>query len=176
MSSFEGILETIVGSEIRDKVQLADYLLNILGKIKNLHPEDRKALAEFADVQVDQLLGRLPHIGGCKEKDMYCAYGMAMAAIYSAVFKNKDDMPPDSVENARELVRMIREAQPIETAAEKIFSQDTVEEAYIDRLLSFARSSSDEYERGKVFHCLLDRKDRLSGITGGAKKTADVLF
>ena len=70
MSSFEGILETIVGSEIRDKVQLADYLLNILGKIKNLHPEDRKALAEFADVQVDQLLGRLPHIGGCKEKDM----------------------------------------------------------------------------------------------------------
>ena len=54
MSSFEGILETIAGSEIRDKVQLADYLLNILGKIKNLHPEDRKALAEFADVQVDQ--------------------------------------------------------------------------------------------------------------------------
>ena len=41
MSSFEGILETIAGSEIRDKVQLADYLLNILGKIKNLHPEDR---------------------------------------------------------------------------------------------------------------------------------------
>ena len=129
MSSFEGILETIAGSEIRDKVQLADYLLNILGKIKNLHPEDRKALAEFADEQVDQLLDRLPQIGGCKEKDMYCAYGMAMAAIYSAVFKNRDDMPPDSVENARELLRMIREAQPIETAAEKIFSQDTVEEA-----------------------------------------------
>ena len=176
MSSFEGILETIAGSEIRDKVQLADYLLNILGKIKNLHPEDRKELAEFADEQVDQLLDRLPHIGGCKEKDMYCAYGMAMAAIYSAVFKNKDDMPPDSVENARELVRMIREAQPIETAAEKIFSQDTVEEAYIDRLLSFARSSSDEYERGKVFHCLLDSKDRLSGITGGAKKRLTSYF
>ncbi|OKZ70665.1 MAG: hypothetical protein BHV88_07800 [Clostridiales bacterium 41_12_two_minus] len=99
-----------------------------------------------------------------------------MAAIYSAVFKNKDDMSPDSVENARELVRMIREAQPIETAAEKIFSQDTVEEAYIDRLLSFARSSSDEYERGKVFHCLLDRKDRLSGITGGAKKRLTSYF
>ena len=47
MSSFEGILETIAGSEIRDKVQLADYLLNILGKIKNLHPEDRKAFERF---------------------------------------------------------------------------------------------------------------------------------
>lgn len=176
MSAFEEILETIAGSEIKDKVQLADYLLNILGKIKDLQPEDRKKLAEFADGQVDQLLGRLPQIDGCKEKDMYCAYGMAMAAIYSAVFKNKEDMPSDSLENARELVRMIREAQPIETAAEKIFSQDTVEEAYVDRLLSFAGSSSDEYEKGKVYHCLLDNKDRLPGLTDGAKNRLTAYF
>lgn len=71
---------------------------------------------------------------------------------------------------------MIREAQPIETEAEKIFSQDTVEEAYVDRLLSFAGSSSDEYEKGKVFHGLLDNKDRLSGMTDGAKSRLTAYF
>lgn len=101
MSAFEEILETIAGSEIKSKVRLADYLLNILGKIKDLQPEDRKKLAEFADGQVNQLLVSLPQIDGCKEKDMYCAYGMAMAAIYPAVFRNKEEMPSDSLENAR---------------------------------------------------------------------------
>lgn len=169
MSSFEGILETIAGSEIRDKVQLADYLLNILGKIKNLHPEDRKELAEFADEQVDQLLDRLPHIGGCKEKDMYCAYGMAMAAIYSAVFKNKDDMPPDSVENARELVRMIREAQPSRLRRRR-YSVRTRLRRHISTVCFHLRGALPTNMRGaRCFTAFLTAKTGCPGSPAGQK-------
>jgi hypothetical protein len=46
MSVFENILTAIKENEWKDKIQLTEYLLNVLGKIKKLDEGDRKEISD----------------------------------------------------------------------------------------------------------------------------------
>lgn len=176
MSTFDEILSSVADSEIEEKVKLTEYLVAVLGGIKKLRPEDRDEIAEFVGGQVNYLLEKIPQVEEFREKDRYCAYGQRLTAIYPMLFHDSGDIPEEALGNAQELVRVMREAQPIDDTLDRIFDQDKIEEAYIDRLLSYARGASCEYEKGKLYSGLLEYRDRLSGITGEAKNKLAAYF
>ena len=176
MSTFDEILSSVADSDIEEKVTLTEYLITVLGGIKKLQPEDRDEIAEFVSGQVNYLLEKIPQVEEFREKDRYCAYGQRLTAIYPMLFHDSGDIPEEALGNAQELVRVMREAQPIDDTLDRIFDQDKIEEAYIDRLLSYARGASCEYEKGKLYSGLLEYRDRLSGITGEAKNKLAAYF
>lgn len=176
MSTFDEILSSVADSDIEEKVTLTEYLITVLGGIKKLRPEDRDEIAGFVSVQVNYLLEKIPQVEEFREKDRYCAYGQRLTAIYPMLFNDSGDIPEEALGDAQELVRVMREAQPIDDTLDRIFDQDKIEEAYIDRLLSYARGASCEYEKGKLYSGLLEYRNRLSGITGEAKNKLAAYF
>ena len=169
MSAFEKILTAINENEWNDKIRLTEYLLNVLGQIKKPDEEDRKALSEFAGKQVLTLLEEIPRITDYKEKDLRCAYGDRILAIYPRIYPSRETIPAQELSNATKLLLIMENARPIDASVQRIFSQKEIEEGYIDRLLSFARNASGEYEKGKLYSGLLEHKDRLSALPDTAK-------
>ena len=169
MPAFEKILTAINENEWNDKIRLTEYLLNVLGQIKKPDEEDRKALSEFAGKQVLTLLEEIPRITDYKEKDLRCAYGDRILAIYPRIYPSRETIPAQELSNATKLHLIMENARPIDTSIQQIFSQKTIEEGYIDRLISFARNASSEYEKGKLYSGLLEHKDRLSALPDTAK-------
>ncbi len=170
MSVFENILTAIKENEWKDKIQLTEYLLNVLGKIKKPDEGDRKELSGFAAEQVQMLLEEIPTITDYKEKDLRCAYGDRILAIYPRIYPSNRSVPAEELYRADELHRLMEEARPIDANIQQIFAQKTIGEGCMDRLLSFARNASCEYEKGRLYSGLLEYKDRLSDLPDTVKK------
>lgn len=170
MSVFENVLTAIKENEWKDKIQLTEYLLNVLDRIKKPDEADRKALSAFAGEQVLMLLEEIPGKTDYKEKDLRCAYGDRILAIYPRLYPSKQSVPAEELSSADELHRLMDEARPIDASVQRIFSQKVLENVCIDRLLSFVGNASCEYEKGKLYGGLLDYKDRLSELPDDAKK------
>lgn len=170
MFDFEKILTPIKESEWNDKIQLTEYLLNVLSQIKNLTEYDRRGLLDFAGEQVKLLLEEIPGKKDYKEKDRCCAYGDRILAIYPTIDPSRKTVTEEELSCANELHRLMEEARPIETAIQRIFEQKTINGVFIDRLLSFARNASGEYEKGKLYVGMAGNKDRLNGLPDTAKE------
>ena len=170
MSVFDSILTAVKENEWKDKIQLTEYLLNVLNQTKKMDEADQKELSAFAKEQVLMLLEEIPNKTDYKEKDLRCAYGDRVLAIYPRIYPSNKSVPADELSHAHELHCILEEARPIDATIQSIFSQKVIENGYIDRLLSFAQNASCEYEKGKLYSGLLEYKDRLSALPDTAKK------
>jgi len=170
MSVFDSILTAVKENEWKDKIQLTEYLLNVLNQTKKMDEADQKELSAFAKEQVLMLLEEIPNKTDYKEKDLRCAYGDRVLAIYPRIYPSNKSVPADELSQAHELHCILEEARPIDATIQSIFSQKVIENGYIDRLLSFAQNASCEYEKGKLYSGLLEYKDRLSALPDTAKK------
>jgi hypothetical protein len=170
MTDFKKLFVAIKENKWEDKIQLTEYLLNILKQIKNPDEGDRKEILGFAREQILMLLKEIPNKTEYKEKDLCCAYGDRILAIYSMTDPSRKTVTEEELSVANELYRLIKEARPIDTSIQQIFSQKTIEEGYIDRLISFARNASSEYEKGKLYSGLVEYKDHLCELPDTAKK------
>ena len=82
MTDFKKLFVAIKESKWKYKIQLTEYLLNILKQIKNPDEGDRKEILGFAREQILMLLEEIPNKTEYKEKDLCCAYGDRILAIY----------------------------------------------------------------------------------------------
>ena len=98
MNDILQIAEMIRRQEGTDaRCQLAQYLNNMIGKIRTFSPEDKRCLAELVSDEAKRLTSLIPTLGDYREKDEVFTYADTLIGIISRVFPKPEDVPADKL-------------------------------------------------------------------------------
>lgn len=171
MSTFDPILVSLQKETYATKRQLLAYLLNVVQNAKGkLTAEDKEALKTCVYREIEALLTAIPAAQTYKEKDILFDCEDSLLGLTMSLYPSADAIPSDKFETIDSLVKLVENERYIETLIDKIFQQDTVSEAFMERLLSMVTETTDEYQKGKLYAGLIHYKDKLNKLDDSAKQ------
>ena len=156
MSNFDPVIAGIQKEPYTTKRQLLAYLLNVVQHTKGkLTSEDKEALKTCVYHEIEALLTAIPAAQTYKEKDILFDCEDSLIGLTMSLYSSAEEIPSDKFETIDSLVKLVENERYIETLIDKIFKQDTVSEAFIERLLSMVAETQDEYQKGKLYAGLM---------------------
>lgn len=170
MSAFENVLKAIRENEIGDKIQLTEYLLNMLGNIKKLKENDRSVLADFAGEQVRSMLEEIPKQTTPHEVDACCQYAQRVMALFPVVYPTKEAIPEQTRSDVQAIIALMDQKQPVDAAVRAAFVRKKIDSADIERLIAAAAAAPSEFEKGKLYVGLHGYAECIPGIPADAKE------
>ncbi|MBE6543715.1 MAG: hypothetical protein E7675_04885 [Ruminococcaceae bacterium] len=170
MTKIHAIINILNENNTKSKNNLLELLLKTLESTKILSNEDRALVLNYSSQQVSFLITAIHNAKNYREKDYLFTTADFIIGIILTLCKSPDKVPEDLRTKVDELVPLLESEQIMETTVNKIFAEEKIEEAYIDRLTSLLTSLTDEFQRGKFYSGLLNYKDKIGNLTPEASK------
>jgi len=171
MAKIDEMIATAKSVDYPERKQFWQYFARLAeGNSNRLAQEDREALLEFAYEEADKLRQDILNTESYKVKDMIftcedCLLGMVMGLCPSP-----SQIPPEKLIKIRALTELVDGERRLEKTLDSIFGQSTITETDIKRVLYWARRSTDEYQKGKLFEGLVHYSKDISKLDSGAKQ------
>ncbi len=175
MSALQSILNEFKGKPYSEKKSLLNYLLQMVKQAKGrLDKADRVALTDYAFQEVEDLILAIPATESYRDKDLLFACEDTLIGLIMELFPNADKMGDEKRDRVTFLVHLVQKEQYIESAVNELFNQETIEDSYVDRLLSLVNNASDEYQKGRLYVGLLHYQDQLKKLSEHARAVVTI--
>ena len=172
MSKFNEMIAQMQSVGYAEKRQFLQYLAQMAERARNqFSAEDKAALLSYAYEEAESMLRAIPEAGSYKEKDLIFECEDFLMGIVMYLTGSAANIPEDKLIKLRALAELVNRERIIETTLDEIFAQPSVSETDINRLLYWVRTSTDEYQRSKLFLGLAHYSQSLSKLNDGAKQT-----
>ena len=171
MSQCNELISQLKSANYREKQQLFTMLLQILERSrKAFSKEDEEALLTFAYAETENMCRDISACTTYREKTAIFDAADALFGVIVTLDGAPDQLPQEKFLRLRALIDMIVSERYIETAVNNVFSQKSVTETEITRLLYWAGQTDDEYQKGMLFFCLLKYRNDLNKFNGKARQ------
>ncbi len=171
MSKFDEMIDTIKTSDFQEKKQFLQYLVQMVERAGHqLVREDKDALLEYAYWEVENLRRAIPETESYKEKDHMFLCEDLLLGLVMGLCKSPSQIPQDKMLKINALAEMVKKERYIENTLDDVFAQSVITETDINRVLYWARQTTDEYQKGKLFEGLVHYQKDFSKLDSGANQ------
>lgn len=171
MSKFNEMIAQMKTVDYAEKRQFWQYLAQMAERAKHqFSAEDKIALLNYAYEEAEAMLRAIPEAGSYKEKDLIFECEDFLMGVVMHLTGSADKIPQDKVIKLKALAELVNRERIIETTLDDVFAQPAITETDINRLLYWVRSTSDEYQKAKLFLGLAHYSRDISKLNEGAKQ------
>lgn len=170
MSRFNEIINAIENIDKEAKNNLWELLFKAVTSSLPLSKQDKELVLNFCLKEMESLITEIPKAENYRAKDMLFHREDVILGIFFQFYKNPDNVPEPYFSKIDTLVKLIDSEMVMENAVNKIFTQEKIEEAYIDRLISLLTNLTDEYQKSKFYSGLINYQEQSDNLTAEAKK------
>lgn len=171
MTKFDEMIATMRSVSFAEKKQFLEYLVRMAEQAKHLFSqEDKDALLSYACEEVENMLRAIPEAANYKEKDLIFECENFLFGLIMNLCTSSAQLPQDKLLKIKALAELVQKERYIETTLDSIFEQPAIEETDMNRLLYWARQSTDEFQKSKLFLGLAHYQDSFEKMSPGAKK------
>ena len=154
-----------------EKRQFLQYLVQMAERARHqFSVDDKTALLSYSYEEAERMLRAIPEAGSYKEKDLIFECEDFLLGLVMHLSGSSGNIPDDKLIKLKALAELVDKERYIERALDSVFSQDAISEADINRLLYWVRSSTDEYQKSKLFLGLAHYSQDISKFNDGAKQ------
>ena len=154
-----------------EKRQFLQYLVQMAERARHqFSVDDKTALLSYAYEEAERMLRAIPEAGSYKEKDLIFECEDFLLGLVMHLSGSSGNIPDDNLIKLKALAELVDKERYIERTLDSVFSQDAISEADINRLLYWVRSSTDEYQKSKLFLGLAHYSQDISKFNDGAKQ------
>ena len=154
-----------------EKRQFLQYLAQMAERAKHqFSADDKTALLSYAYEEAEQMLRAIPKADSYKEKDLIFECEDFLMGLVMHLSGSSSNIPEDKLIKLKALAELVDKERYIERTLDSVFLQETISEADINRLLYWVRSSTDEYQKSKLFLGLAHYSRDISKFNNGAKQ------
>ena len=152
MSKFNEMIAQMQAVGYAEKRQFLQYLAQMAERAKHqFSAEDKTALLNYAYEEAEAMLTAIPEADSYKEKDLIFECEDFLMGVVMHLTGSAANIPEDKLTKLKALAELVNKERIIETTLDEIFGQPTIAEIDINRLLYWVRSTSDEYQKAKLF-------------------------
>ena len=171
MSKFNEMIATMKTVDFAEKKQFLEYLTRMAEQARHqIGSEDKKALLEYIYGEVDAMIAAIPAAQSYKEKDQIFECENFLMGLIMNLCASPAELPQDKLLKTKALAELVDKERYLETALDSVFEKPAITETDINRLLYWARQSSDEYHKSKLFLGLVHYQNDFRKLNDGAKK------
>lgn len=171
MSRFNEMISRMRAAGYAEKRQFLQYLARMAERAKHqFSAEDKTALLSYAYEEAEQMMQAIPKAGSYKEKDLIFECEDFLMGLLMHLFGSASNIPEDKLIKLKALAELVNKERYIERTLDSVFEQDTISKADVNRLLYWVRSSTDEYQKSKLFMGLAYYCRDISKFDNGAKE------
>lgn len=171
MSKFKEMIAQMETVGYAEKRQFLQYLAQMAERAKHqFSTDDKTALLSYAYEEAEHMLRAIPEAGSYKEKDLIFECEDFLMGLVMHLSGSSGNVPEDKRIKLKALAELVDKERYIERTLDSLFSQDAISEADINRLLYWVRSSTDEYQKSKLFLGLAHYSRDISKFNNGAKQ------
>ena len=171
MTNFQELISRMEVADYAQKRQYLQYFAQMAEKAQHqLSADNKTALLSYAYQEVERMLHAIPEAGSYKEKDLIFECEDFLMGILMHLTGSVSNIPKDKLLKLKALTELVDQERYIERAVDSVFSQDTISKADINRILYWTRSSTDEYQKSKLFLGLAHYSRDISKLNNDAKK------
>lgn len=154
-----------------EKRQFLQYLVQMAERARHqFSVDDKTALLSYAYEEAERMLRAIPEAGSYKEKDLIFECEDFLLGLVMHLSGSSGNIPDDKLIKLKALAELVDKERYIERTLDSVFSQDAISEADINRMLYWVRSSTDEYQKSKLFLGLAHYSQDISKFNDGAKQ------
>lgn len=171
MSKFNEMIAQMETVGYAEKRQFLQYLAQMAERARHqFSADDKTALLSYAYEEAEQMLRAIPKAGSYKEKDLIFECEDFLMGLVMHLSGSSSNIPEDKLIKLKALAELVDKERYIERTLDSVFLQETISEADINRLLYWVRSSTDEYQKSKLFLGLAHYSRDISKFNNGAKQ------
>ena len=171
MSKFNELIAQMKTLEYAQKQQFLQYLAQMAEHEKRqFSADDKTALLNYAYDEAEQMLCTIPQADTYKEKDLIFQCEDFLMGLVMHLSGTPGNIPEDKYIKLKALAELVDRERYIERTLDSIFAQDTISESDINRLLYWVRTSTDEYQKSKLFLGLDHYAQDISKFNDSAKQ------
>lgn len=171
MSKFNEMIAQMETVGYAEKRQFLQYLAQMAERAKHqFSADDTAALLSYVYEEAEQMLRAIPEAGSYKEKDLIFECEDFLMGLVMHLSGSPSNIPEDKLIILKALAELVDKERHIERTLDSVFSQDSISEADINRLLYWVRSSTDEYQKSKLFLGLAHYSQDISKFNTGARQ------
>ena len=177
MSKFNEIIAQMRTVSYPEKRQFLQYLAQMAERAKQqFSADDKAALLNYAYEEAAQMLQAIPEASSYQEKDLIFECEDFLMGLVMHLSGSAHNIPEDKLIKLKALAELVDKERYIEKTLDSVFEQNVISEADMNRLLYWVRSSTDEYQKSKLFLGLAHYSKDISKINAGAKQTLTDYF
>lgn len=171
MSKLSELIAQMKTVDYREKQQFLEYLLRVAERNPKAFSSDDKAeLIAFAYEEVENMRRDIPACATYKEKDtIFTCEDMVMGLIIQ-LDGTPDKLPQEKMMKLQPLVELVANERYVETTVDNVFSQASITDIDVTRLLYWAQQTNDEYQKSKLFQGLLHYRHYTHKMTSDARQ------
>ena len=171
MSKLSELIAQMKSVDYQEKQQFLEYLLRVAERNpKVFSSDDKTALLAFAYEEVENMHRDIPACTTYKEKDnIFTCEDMVMGLIIH-LDGTPDKLPQEKIQKLQPLVELVNSERYVETTVDSVFSQASITDIDVTRLLYWTRQTNDEYQKSKLFQGLLHYRHYTHKLTSDAKQ------
>lgn len=171
MSKLSELIAQMKSVDYQEKQQFLEYLLRVAERNpKVFSSDDKTALLAFAYEEVENMRRDIPACTTYKEKDnIFTCEDMVMGLIIH-LDGTPDKLPQEKIQKLQPLVELVNSERYVETTVDSVFSQASITDIDVTRLLYWTRQTNDEYQKSKLFQGLLHYRHYTHKLTSDAKQ------
>ena len=171
MSKFKEMIAQMKSVGYAERRQFWQYLAQVAERARHqINAEDKTALLTYAYEEAEAMLRAIPEADSYKEKDLIFICEDFLMGVIMHLTGSADKLPQDKVIKLKALAELVNRERVIETTLDDIFAQSAIVETDINRLLYWVRSTSDEYQKAKLWLGLTHYSRDMSKLNAGAKQ------
>ena len=126
-------------------------------------------MAEFAYGEIKKLIGVINQTTDHEIKDGISYYGDNLIGLLMFLKSRNYNIGEECADAAEALFETINKEHFFEQTIEKMFKRDCIDAQDVNEILDMVKSETNEYQRGKFNHALLNFKDDIAKMTPEAK-------
>lgn len=168
MSKITEIIEIIKEVDRNSQNGLWEFLLKNI-QSSHISNQDKEAVLVFCLNEIELLIKEIPEAKNYRAKDYLFHREDLILGIFFRFYKKPEDIPEPYFSKIDTLVKIIDSEMIMENTVNKIFAEEKIEGAYIDRLVSLLTNLSDEYQKAKFYSGLINYNHCFDNLTTEAK-------
>ena len=170
MSKFNEMIAQMEAVDYAEKRQFLQYLAQMAERAKHqFSADDKTALLNYAYEEAERMVRAIPEADSYKEKDLIFACEDFLMGLVIHLSGSPGNIPEDKLIRLKALAELVDKERYLERAVDSVFSQDTISKVDINRLLYWAQSSTDEYQKSKLFLGLAHYSREITKLDTDAK-------
>ena len=171
MSELQSTFDKLkTSNKYRENAQILTVLLNMFSRTKKpIYKEDLAAITGFIFYEMKKLIDLIPKTSDYKMKDEIFGYSDKLMGFFMLIKEQKCNVSEENLQIIRNFTVTVADAQVPETAINKMFNFDKIEKSDAVNVLDIVKPLTNEFQRGKFYHGLLNYKEKTDKITDAAK-------
>lgn len=172
MSKFDEMIAQMKAADYAEKRQFLQYFARMAEQARRqITPEDKAALLDYAYGEAEAMLRAIPEADSYKEKDLIFECEDFLMGVIMHLTGSAANIPEDKLIRLKALAELVNRERVIETTLDEIFSQASIADTDINRLLYWVKSTPDEYRKAKLWLGLTHYSRGLSKLSADARQT-----